>query len=81
MCLERIRQSSMIKHFAMKSLIDHELKALASPAQREVLMRFFKTGKGRYGEGDRFLGVKVPQTRAIVKKYAAACLLADIDKS
>ncbi len=38
----------------MKTQLEHDIKALANPERREVLMRFFKTGKGQYGEGDRF---------------------------
>ena len=39
----------------------------ADPSQVTGLSRFFKTGPGQYGEGDRFLGIKVPVTRAVVK--------------
>ena len=41
--------------------------AAADHSQVEGLSRFFKTGPGQYGEGDKFLGIKVPVTRAIVK--------------
>lgn len=46
-----------------------ELLNLKDEKQAKHLMQFFKTGKGQYGENDKFLGVRVPQTRSIVKKY------------
>jgi len=44
------------------------MKMLENAEQRSVLMKFFRTGKGEYGEGDRFLGLKVPETRLFVRE-------------
>ena len=43
------------------------MESLQNEEQRRVLMGFFKTGPGEYGEGDEFLGLKVPQTREVVR--------------
>ena len=49
--------------------IQKELEMYIDPVKREYLPRFFKTGKGQYGEGDKFLGVVVPNTRQVAKQY------------
>ena len=49
--------------------ITSELQALSNAEKREIFPRFFKAGKGEYGEGDRFLGVTVPNIRAIAKLH------------
>src|SRR5215210_981307 len=46
-----------------------ELYALADPADAIHLQRFFKTAPGEYGAGDKFLGLRVPALRQLVKKY------------
>lgn len=53
------------------SQIITELENCGNPEKAVHLSRFFKTGKGQYGEGDRFIGVTVPEQRRIAKRYAA----------
>ena len=54
-----------------QQIID-DLQAVGNPEKAIHLSHFFKTGKGQYGEGDRFIGVTVPEQRAIAKKYQSA---------
>ena len=49
-----------------KDIIEY-MESQHNEQQRQILMRFFKTAPGEYGYGDEFLGLKVPQTREIVK--------------
>lgn len=49
--------------------ITNKLQALSDAEKREIFPKFFKAGKGEYGEGDRFLGVTVPNIRAIAKLH------------
>ena len=53
-------------------IITGEMTALRDDAQSEQLQRFFKTGEGEYGHGDKFLGIKVPATRSVAKRHKTA---------
>ena len=56
----------------LQAMLDH-----ADPSQVAGLSRFFKTGPGQYGEGDKFLGIKVPVTREVVRGCWKEMLPAD----
>ena len=56
------------------------IESMRDERQAANLMRFFKTGRGEYGEGDRFFGLKVPQTRAVVKEARRDVALPEIEK-
>jgi len=46
-----------------------QINTLADRSRAIQLQRYFKTGPGDYGEGDHFLGLKVPQARALARKF------------
>ncbi len=60
--------------------IKKELNGLADDGKKEILSRFFKSGKGQYGAGDKFIGVSVPSIRKIAKKYWQDLSLKETEK-
>ncbi len=60
--------------------LEVDLKSATDPVRAQCYQRFFQTGKGQYGEGDIFLGLKVPYQRQLAKKYKDVIDFDDIEK-
>ena len=63
----------------MLNNLKKDLRKFADKKKAKILSNFFKTGKGEYGEGDVFLGLKVSESRQIAKKYSKISLK-DVNK-
>jgi 3-methyladenine DNA glycosylase AlkD len=63
----------------MRKDIVKDLQIFSSKEKAKVLQRFFKTGKGEYGEGDVFVGIAVPNIRSVAKKYYKEISFEDLD--
>ena len=59
--------------------IKDELTKLSNPSDATFLQRYFKTGKGEYGEGDIFIGIRIPVLRSLIKKYYSISLDENIE--
>lgn len=56
-------------YFVTVELLKRELRKNASQEKAKILSRFFKTGPGQYGAGDKFLGITVPKQRVVAKQF------------
>jgi len=63
----------------MLKQLEKELQKSGNPSKAKIYSRFFKTGKGGYGEGDVFIGLTVPEQRALAKKYVNLSIT-DVEK-
>ncbi len=69
-----------MKQSVTAGLIKDALDKLADPAEAPNKARFFKTGKGQYGEGDSFIGVSVPYQRKTAKQFYRQAMLQDVEE-
>lgn len=60
--------------------IIQKLQNMADPEKAALSQRFFKTGKGEYGEGDIFLGLDLVQINAMIKEYASVITIDEVEK-
>ena len=67
----------MTKNTNAQQIVEY-MESLRNDEQRKILMGFFKTGPGEYGYGDEFLGLKVPQTREVVKAAGSDFPLSEV---
>ncbi len=70
----------VIYNIFMYKQISNELNSLKNKNKAQILQRFFKTEKGEYGFGDRFLGIVVPRQRQVAIKYYGSATLIDVKK-
>lgn len=72
-------RNSLVAFGMLKQKILEELKGVSKKEKEEIFQRFFKTGKGEYGEGDTFAGITVPDIRNISKRYYKEMTLEEVE--